>query len=244
MVRKGFTLIELIVVIAIIAVLAAIIAPNAFRAIEKAKISASEADFKTVKTAAMAFYADVGDWPETGCEERLIANTNIPSGANQCIGFGAAGTAAPNWDGPYLEQWPTTCRWGGTAQTSATLISTFTFVNTQQISDNAAGNVPNIDWRTASAAAGAAGTPTSRYLLVGRDIVPATAVNKIPAGSATKLDTDMDGPASAGCGTAAGAGNVTASMCGQIRFTPTATANAADNKQMFMLISTTGAVMN
>ena len=37
--RKGFTLIELIVVIAIIAILAAIIAPNAFRAIEKAKAS-------------------------------------------------------------------------------------------------------------------------------------------------------------------------------------------------------------
>ena len=34
--KSGFTLIELIVVIAIIAVLAAIIAPNAFKAIEKA----------------------------------------------------------------------------------------------------------------------------------------------------------------------------------------------------------------
>lgn len=37
-IRIGFTLIELIVVIAIIAILAAIIAPNAFRAIEKANI--------------------------------------------------------------------------------------------------------------------------------------------------------------------------------------------------------------
>ena len=36
---KGFTLIELIVVIAIIAILGAIIAPNAFRAIEKAKMA-------------------------------------------------------------------------------------------------------------------------------------------------------------------------------------------------------------
>jgi len=37
--RRSFTLIELIVVIAIIAILAAIIAPNAFRAIEKAKVA-------------------------------------------------------------------------------------------------------------------------------------------------------------------------------------------------------------
>ena len=36
--RQSFTLLELIVVIAIIAILAAIIAPNAFRAIEKAKV--------------------------------------------------------------------------------------------------------------------------------------------------------------------------------------------------------------
>jgi len=56
--NKSFTLIELIVVIAIIAILAAIIAPNAFRAIEKAKISTAIADFKANKNAVYAFYAD------------------------------------------------------------------------------------------------------------------------------------------------------------------------------------------
>jgi prepilin-type N-terminal cleavage/methylation domain-containing protein len=40
---RAFTLIELIVVIAIIAILAAIVAPNAFRAIEKAKVAKIEA---------------------------------------------------------------------------------------------------------------------------------------------------------------------------------------------------------
>ena len=63
--KKGFTLIELIVVIAIIAVLAAIIAPNAFRAIEKAKVANAIADFKSFKAAFGAFYADTGRWPRT-----------------------------------------------------------------------------------------------------------------------------------------------------------------------------------
>ena len=50
----GFTLIELIVVIAIIAILAAIIAPNAFRAIEKAKITKTMADLDSFKKAIFA----------------------------------------------------------------------------------------------------------------------------------------------------------------------------------------------
>ncbi|NCC82098.1 MAG: prepilin-type N-terminal cleavage/methylation domain-containing protein [Clostridia bacterium] len=38
--KKGFTLVELLVVIAIIAILAAVVAPNAFKAIEKSKVTA------------------------------------------------------------------------------------------------------------------------------------------------------------------------------------------------------------
>ncbi|MBU2265567.1 MAG: prepilin-type N-terminal cleavage/methylation domain-containing protein, partial [Candidatus Omnitrophica bacterium] len=60
--QKSFTLIELIVVIAIIAILAAIIAPNAFKAIEKAKVTKAIADLKTYKTATHSLYADTGHW--------------------------------------------------------------------------------------------------------------------------------------------------------------------------------------
>ncbi|MEW9096326.1 MAG: prepilin-type N-terminal cleavage/methylation domain-containing protein [Clostridiaceae bacterium] len=43
-VKKAFTLVELLVVIAIIAILAAIVAPKAFTAIEKSKVSRTLSD--------------------------------------------------------------------------------------------------------------------------------------------------------------------------------------------------------
>jgi general secretion pathway protein G len=98
--RKGFTLIELIVVIAIIAVLAAIVAPSAFRAIDKGKVSATIGDFKSIKTAAMAYYADTGQWPGNTTNGTGFINNN-------------SGTAPNGWDGPYLEKWPAKSQWGG-----------------------------------------------------------------------------------------------------------------------------------
>jgi general secretion pathway protein G len=97
--KRGFTLIELIVVIAIIAVLAAIIAPNAFKAIEKAKISATIEDYRSIKTGAMAYYADTGTWP---------ALDAVPPADGFVTTDGRAG-----WDGPYLEKWPPKAKWAG-----------------------------------------------------------------------------------------------------------------------------------
>ncbi|OPX29968.1 MAG: N-terminal methylation, partial [Candidatus Omnitrophica bacterium 4484_171] len=99
--KKGFTLIELIVVIAIIAVLAAIVAPNAFKAIEKGKISATIGDYKSIKTAAMAYYADTGVWPADGTDKDTDPNGFVKD------------DAASGWDGPYLEKWPARANWGG-----------------------------------------------------------------------------------------------------------------------------------
>lgn len=95
--KKGFTLVELLVVIAIIAILAAIIAPNAFKAIEKSKVATAEADYKAIKTAALGYYTDMGTWPAT-------QTTGIDPGFV---------TGSGNWNGPYLEKWPTKNPWGG-----------------------------------------------------------------------------------------------------------------------------------
>jgi general secretion pathway protein G len=89
--KRGFTLIELIVVIAIIAVMGAVIAPNAFKSIEKAKIAATVQDLNSIKTAAGAYFTDMSAWPTAA------ANFTTSSGSA--------------WDGPYLDKWPQGGRW-------------------------------------------------------------------------------------------------------------------------------------
>lgn len=110
--RRGFTLVELLVVIAIIGILAAVVAPNAFKAIEKSKVSAVESDYRAIKTAALTYYSDVGSWPSDGANA-----TGFVTGS------------AVGWNGPYLERWPSKNPWGGTYtfnQSSGTLFGSTT----------------------------------------------------------------------------------------------------------------------
>ena len=91
--KKGFTLVELLVVIAIIAILAAVVAPNAFKAIEKSKITAIEADYRTLKTATLMYFSDTGVWPDDGANETGF----VKDKANP--------DEIPGWNGPYVDVW-------------------------------------------------------------------------------------------------------------------------------------------
>ena len=110
--KSSFTLIELIVVIAIIGILAAIIAPNAFKAIEKAKISKVCGDLKSIKTAVGALYSDTGRWG-------LPDNTKIDNPYGQWWVRISESQLVNNdenyagWDGPYLESSISEHPWGG-----------------------------------------------------------------------------------------------------------------------------------
>jgi len=122
--RYSFTLIELIVVIAIIAVLAAIVAPNAFKAIEKAKVAQAKDDAKTLRGAIANYYTDVGFFPPDVCRgddpglmKALPYNPDSGGGPN-CINTGSLSANWQNiaqtyWDGPYLDKWPTFTPWAG-----------------------------------------------------------------------------------------------------------------------------------
>ncbi|MCF7907871.1 MAG: prepilin-type N-terminal cleavage/methylation domain-containing protein [Candidatus Omnitrophica bacterium] len=117
--KKSFTLIELIVVIAIIAILAAIIAPNAFKAIEKAKISADIAEAKSLKTAIMSLYADTGHFPgwratmpATGYNYARLDDTQYTGWDPSNLMTNASGWFG--WEGPYMEKMSALNRWGGT----------------------------------------------------------------------------------------------------------------------------------
>ncbi|ADL08656.1 type II secretion system protein GspG [Thermosediminibacter oceani] len=98
--QRGFTLVELLVVIAIIAILAAVVLPNAFNAIERSKVVAAEADYKSIKTAVLNFYADTGKWPQSDDYSYLVDKPDDNS--------------YPGWNGPYLDRWPNKNPWGGT----------------------------------------------------------------------------------------------------------------------------------
>ncbi len=98
--KAGFTLVELLVVIAIIGILAAVIIPNAFKAIEKSKVSAIVSNYKAIKTAALTYYSDTGTWPADGAGTAGFITAPAP--------------AVTGWDGPYAESYPDTNSWGGT----------------------------------------------------------------------------------------------------------------------------------
>lgn len=126
--EKGFTLVELLVVIAIIGVLAAIIAPHAFKAVEKAKVSRTIHDMKALKTAALAFYADLGFFPADPANPwhqdpglgAKPSNTTGKYNATSITAMGMTTTEYVNrvtsaeWQGPYLD-FPLTKKtaWGG-----------------------------------------------------------------------------------------------------------------------------------
>jgi len=77
--QSGFTLIEIMVVVIIIGVLSALIAPNIIGQGDKARITAAQADMRTISTQLDLYKLDNFNYPTT--DQGLDALVNKPSDA-------------------------------------------------------------------------------------------------------------------------------------------------------------------
>lgn len=86
---RGFTSPELIIALAIIAMLSTVVAPSSLRAIENAKVAKAVSDISTFHSATIAYYTDVGSFPDG-------------SGPGSDPGFNTTLSTIANWQGPYI----------------------------------------------------------------------------------------------------------------------------------------------
>lgn len=96
--KRGFTLVELLIVIIIIAVLAAVAIPKFANSSQKSKESALRAELKLMRSGIEMFKNDTGYYPET-LEDMAKEFTDGPK-------KNVAGTATPctaaEYKGPYI----------------------------------------------------------------------------------------------------------------------------------------------
>jgi len=100
--RRGFTLIELMVVLVILGVLAALIVPNVLDRTDDARATAARADINNLMQALKLYKLDNQRYPSA--DQGLDALVKKPTG----------GAVPPNWR-PYLEKLPAD-PWGRTYQ--------------------------------------------------------------------------------------------------------------------------------
>ena len=99
-IKKGFTLVELLIVIIIIAVLAAIAIPKFSNSSQRSKESSLRANLKLVRNAIDLFRADTGAFPATMAGLTASTTSGLSAAAAACT------IAATDWRGPYLQAVP------------------------------------------------------------------------------------------------------------------------------------------
>lgn len=90
MVRKGFTLVELLVVVLILSALAFIAVPRISQSATNAKVSACQTNVALLNSQIELYYAQNSAWP-TALADVTGSTTYFPDGAPICP-FGAAYT--------------------------------------------------------------------------------------------------------------------------------------------------------
>ena len=70
--EKGFTLIELLIVVAILGIIAAVVIPNIAGFMITGELSAANSEAEQVKTGALGYFGEYGEWPDTS--DQLVPN--------------------------------------------------------------------------------------------------------------------------------------------------------------------------
>ena len=82
-VKRGFTLVELLVVVLILGALAAIAIPRISQSAESAKINACKTNVDLINSQIELYYANTGDWPAD--LDTIVGDTDyFPDGPPEC----------------------------------------------------------------------------------------------------------------------------------------------------------------
>ena len=83
-VRRSFTLIEIMIVVVIIGMLAALVGPQILHSLDKARVTTTKTQLVNLKECVQRFYMDCSEYPNT-LDDLLVKTSN------------------PKWSGPYLD---------------------------------------------------------------------------------------------------------------------------------------------
>ncbi len=109
--KRGFTLIEMVVVLAVIAILAAILIPAVEKNIEDAKIARANNEVQVIAAAMTSFYKDTGRWPtwngssgtSNGIHLLYSSQGDVPDGNDSLPGDGGWPWRTVWWANPSQE---------------------------------------------------------------------------------------------------------------------------------------------
>jgi len=105
-VRRGFTLVEIIVVVTIVAVLAAIIAPRLFGRVSWAKAKTAQSGVNSIATAVNLYLNDTGGILSSSFDLEILLVPAEDGGGPQGPYFNKADDIIDPWQNPYFVRVP------------------------------------------------------------------------------------------------------------------------------------------